>query len=73
MPTVGLSALVGVGLGVVLRIWMRLISDDPEFSWSGTLAIVIVFTLLGVNAGLVAFGRGRGWRSGLVAVWAVGF
>ena len=39
--------LVGVGLGVVLRIWMRLISDDPEFSWGGTIAIVTVFTLLG--------------------------
>ena len=62
---------MGVGLGVVLRIWMRLISDDPEFSWGGTLAIVTVFTLLGTNAGLVAYGRARGWRAGLVVARVV--
>ena len=63
--------LVGAGLGVVLRIWMRLISDNPEFSWSGTLAIVIAFTLLGTNAGLVAYGRSRGWRASLVVARVV--
>lgn len=63
---------MGVGLGVVLRIWMRLISDDPEFSWGGTIAIVTVFTLLGTNAGLVAYGRARGWRAGLVVARVVG-
>ena len=52
---------VGAGLGVALRAWMRLVSTDPEFSWSGTGYIVGVFAVLGAMAGLVSAGRRRTW------------
>ena len=37
--------LLGLALGVAARGWMRWISTEPEFSWSGTISIVVVFTL----------------------------
>jgi len=52
---------VGAGYGVALRAWMRLITQEPEFTWSGTGYIIGVFTVLGVSAGLVSAGRARGW------------
>jgi len=39
--------LAGLLSGVIARAWMRWISTDPEFSWSGTLGIVIGFTIFG--------------------------
>ncbi|TRZ54292.1 MAG: hypothetical protein D4S00_09245 [Streptomycetaceae bacterium] len=39
------GALGGAALGVVARLWMRWISTDPEFTWGGTLGIVIAFTV----------------------------
>lgn len=33
----------GLTLGVVARVWMRWISTEPEFSWTGTIAIVLSF------------------------------
>ena len=35
----------GLTLGIVARLWMRWISTDPEFSWGGTIGIVVVFTI----------------------------
>ncbi len=35
----------GLIVGVVSRFWMRWISTDPEFSWSGTIFIVGAFTI----------------------------
>jgi hypothetical protein len=35
----------GLLLGVVARLWMRWISTDPEFSWSGTGFIIGAFTI----------------------------
>ncbi len=54
---------VGAGLGIALRGWMRLISTEPEFSWSGTGYIIGAFTVLGTMAGLVTAGRRtlQGW------------
>ena len=44
--------------GIIARSWMRWISTDPDFSWSGTLSIVIVFTLFGaVQSTIYAVGR----------------
>src|SRR5262245_57113823 len=43
--------LGGLVLGVVARVWMRMITDDPEFSWGGTLFIVIGFGLFGFLQG----------------------
>jgi hypothetical protein len=45
---------------VLARIWMRLISSDPEFSWTGTLAIIGLAALLGCGAGMVAASRPAG-------------
>lgn len=53
----GLS--VGVVLGVSARVFMRLLADEPEFSWGGTLFIVGVFTIFGTTQSLVALVRSR--------------
>jgi hypothetical protein len=63
---VGLGLVGGAAYGSVLRGWMRFVSDDPDFSWSGTLFIVGAFTLAGGCVGLVAAGRARGWRGALL-------
>jgi len=39
------AMLVGLSLGTVARLWMRWISTDPEFTWGGTIGIVVVFTI----------------------------
>jgi hypothetical protein len=59
------AAGVGVGFtwGVVARVWMRLISEDPEFSWSGTIYIVAVPTLIGLFMGVAYHARRAPWRS----------
>ena len=36
---VALGALAGLTYGVALRLWMRLVSDNPEFTWGGTLPL----------------------------------
>jgi hypothetical protein len=68
---VGAGLLAGVALGALLRLWMRFVSTDPEFSWSGTLFIVGAFAILGTSAGVVTAGRRRGWRGLLVAARTV--
>ncbi len=54
---VPLGALGGLLLGVTARAWMRFISDDPQFTWSGTLFIVGGFTVFGTAQGTVRFAR----------------
>jgi hypothetical protein len=65
-----LGAVAGAAWGVLARIWMRLISGDPEFSWTGTLTIIGVAALLGFGVGLVAAarraGRSRWWTLAVV-------
>jgi hypothetical protein len=46
--------LAGLSLGVVARLWMRWISTDPEFSWSGTIFIVGAFTIFFTTHSIVA-------------------
>ena len=42
------AGLIGGLLGgIIARSWMRWISTAPEFSWSGTLGIITIFTLFG--------------------------
>jgi hypothetical protein len=49
------ARFLGVGLvagfvgGVVARAWMRVVAKNPEFTWSGTLAITIGFMVFGVT------------------------
>ncbi len=47
-----LGPLAGLVLGIVARLWMRLISKAPEFSWSGTIFIVLAFTVAGTGHGV---------------------
>lgn len=42
IPTAILS---GMALAVISRLWMRWISTNPEFSWSGTLGIIFIITI----------------------------
>lgn len=61
-PVVLLVGLLGGLLwGIDARVWMRYISTDPEFTWTGTLFIVIGFGI----AGLAQAGAYLGRRAGL--------
>ncbi len=63
------GALAGLGLGllwgVAARIYMRLLAENPSFSWVGTLFILGLAALLGTGLGLVhcaqSTGRRRWW------------
>jgi hypothetical protein len=63
---VSLGFLLGVAWGVAARVWMRLISTSPEFSWFGTLWIIGTAGFAGLMFGLVHAARTRGgsrwWR-----------
>ena len=65
------GAALGLGLGavwgVLARVWMRLISDNPEFTWAGTLAIIGLSAVLGSGVGLVNAAR----RSGRTRWWTL--
>jgi hypothetical protein len=58
---IGAFLLGGLLWGVVARAWMRLITADPEFTWSGTTFIVVGFTLAGGAQGVAWAVRERGW------------
>jgi hypothetical protein len=58
---VGAFAVGGFLWGILARGWMRLISADPEFMWSGTLFIVGAFTIAGAAQGVAWVVRQRGW------------
>jgi hypothetical protein len=60
--TLAAGVIVGLILGIGARAWMRLISDEPEFSWSGTVFIVVAFTILGLTQAIAITGRGRAQR-----------
>lgn len=60
--------LIGVPLGAAFRGWMRLISTDPEFTWSGTIFIVMVCTIAAVGASLARTARDRWHRRTAKAV-----
>lgn len=61
------AALIGFGLGAVwgvaARAWMRWVSTSPEFSWSGTLMIIVLSAVFGLLVGLSWRARqASGWR-----------
>lgn len=64
----GAGLFGGCLLGIIARAWMRLISEDPDFTWSGTLFIVGGFTLFGFGQSLAAVVRRRARRRGWVAL-----
>ncbi len=58
------GALGGMLWGAVLRLWMRFISQHPEFTWSGTLIVIGAATFAGLALGIAWWRRmagGRGW------------
>lgn len=65
-PSVWAAVLGGVGLGlawgILARIWMRLVSTNPEFTIAGTAGILAIATLFGAFAGLAFAARRRGLR-----------
>ena len=56
-PTHALGLLGGLALGVVARLWMRLIADDPAFTWNGTVFIVVGFMTFGMAQSIAAMAR----------------
>ena len=56
------GAATGIFWGAVARVFMRLISEGPRFSVSGTATILIIFTLAGAFAGLAFAALRRRWR-----------
>jgi apolipoprotein N-acyltransferase len=64
-----LGFLLGALVGALARWWMRLIATDtPEFSWSGTFFIIMIFAFAGLLSGLVVGARRRGWVGTPMAV-----
>ena len=53
--------LGGLAWGITARLWMRFISTAPEFTWGGTIFIVVGFGI----AGLAQSGAYLGRRAGL--------
>ena len=63
------SFFTGAALGTVARLWMRFITTDPEFSWVGTLLIIVGFGVVFLGQAGVYLGRRSGVRmSGFVAL-----
>jgi F0F1-type ATP synthase membrane subunit c/vacuolar-type H+-ATPase subunit K len=60
--TLATGIVGGFALGIVARAWMRLIADDPDFTWTGTLFIIFGFTIFGFAQAVVAVARGRARR-----------
>jgi len=57
-PVVLIAGLAGgLAWGVSARVWMRFISTDPQFTWNGTLFIVIGFGLAGLAQSAAFLGR----------------
>ena len=62
-PVVLLGGLLGgLAWGIDARAWMRFISTDPEFSWTGTLFIVIGFGIAGLAQSGAYLGRRANFR-----------
>jgi hypothetical protein len=60
------AAVTGAGLGVLwgvgARVFMRLVTDNPGFSWAGTLFILGLSALMGMGLGVVAAAKATGAR-----------
>jgi hypothetical protein len=62
VPTVAIGLFGGLALGAMARAWMRLIAEDPDFTWDGTIFIVAAFTIFGVTQSIAAVARRRPTR-----------
>jgi hypothetical protein len=73
---VAAGALAGLVWGVAMRAWMRFITTDPEFSWSGTVFIVGASTIVGALLGCAWRRRRAGgigwWRFSILGLFLLG-
>ncbi len=60
--TLATGLVGGFTLGILARAWMRLISEEPEFIWAGTLFIVLGFAIFGLAQSVAAVARRHGRR-----------
>lgn len=62
---------LGLSWGVAARVWMRLISTDPEFSWAGTGMILGSTAVGGLAFGFLYGARRAGWSPAwrLTGLW----
>ncbi len=56
IPAGFIAGLIG---GAIARAWMRWVSTDPEFTWSGSLYIVIAFAIFGAVQAMVSLIRSK--------------
>lgn len=66
------GASCGIALGAVARLWMRWISVDPEFSWAGTIGILVSFSVFATAQSIAAVVRVRRARPGVIVSARVG-
>ena len=52
-----------------MRLFMHLVSDDPSFTWSGSLFIVGLFGVFGLVQGVVGAARRLGLRRRRLTCW----
>ena len=62
LPFLALGLFGGPALGVIARAWMRLIAEDPDFTWNGTIFIVLAFTIFGITQAIAAVARQKATR-----------
>ena len=62
LSTLAIGLFGGLALGIVARAWMRLIAEDPEFTWEGTIFILGGFTVFGFTQSMTALVRRRATR-----------
>ncbi len=62
LVSVAVGLTLGFAWGALARVYMRLVSTVPEFSWTGTLFIVGLAGVLGALLGVVHAARGRRGR-----------
>ena len=66
--------LAGIAIGVLARVWMRWISKKPEFSWTGSIFIVVAFALFGTVQAAAWSARSARWsRRRLTVVRSLSF
>ena len=62
LATLATGLFGGLSLGVAARAWMRFIAEDPEFTWNGTIFILLAFTVFGFTQSVAAVARQRARR-----------
>ncbi|MDX1449094.1 MAG: hypothetical protein R3246_08535 [Acidimicrobiia bacterium] len=71
-----IGAGAGLAWGIAMRAWMRYISVQPEFTWSGTLFILGASTIMGTALGFAWHRRAVGgvgwWRLAALTLILVG-